>query len=207
MKTKTCTHCKTSKPESEFYVIKSKSRNERLWTYCKSCESKRKKQQNINFKRQCLEYKNQFSCSICGYDKNITALDFHHVESNTKDFTIASVKNLMINEHIKQELDKCQVLCANCHREVHSLEESTFTPQMLTTSAPNFCIDCNNVCYKNAQRCLPCYKQQASKKSKCPTKEQLIQDFQELKYFTKVAAKYGVSDNTVRKWCDKLKVR
>lgn len=207
MKTKTCTHCKTSKPESEFYVIKSKSRNERLWTYCKSCESKRKKQQLIGFKRQCLEYKNQFSCSICGYDKNITALDFHHIEPDEKDFTISSVRNMFLNERIKKELDKCQVLCANCHREVHSLEEDIFTHQVLKPAAPNFCLDCNDKCDRGAQRCLSCHKKRQLKKSKCPSKEQLIKDFQELKYFTKVAAKYDVSDNAIRKWCSRLELR
>jgi len=205
MKNKECKHCLKILPISHFY--KCNGRKNQFWTYCKECERIRKKQQLINFKHQCLNYKNQFSCSVCGYDKNVTALDFHHVNSNDKDFTISSVRKLLIDDSIKKELDKCQVLCSNCHREIHSLEEKIFTPKFLEPRSPSHCVDCQVECSIHAQRCLSCYKKHNFKQSKCPSKEQLIKDFEELKYFTKVAKKYNVSDNAVRKWCDKFEMR
>lgn len=57
------------------------------------------------------------SCRICGYDKWPAAFDFHHIDSMEKDFTISDVMTSW--ERIKPELDKCVLLCANCHREVH----------------------------------------------------------------------------------------
>lgn len=65
-----------------------------------------------------LEYKGG-KCARCGYDKNPTALDFHHMNPEEKDFNLSS-SNISSNwEFIKPELDKCILLCANCHREVH----------------------------------------------------------------------------------------
>ena len=58
-------------------------------------------------------------CNRCGYKKCIAALDFHHKSSDTKEFNITG-GNLKSFEKIKPELDKCELLCANCHREHHN---------------------------------------------------------------------------------------
>lgn len=58
-------------------------------------------------------------CQICGYDKCIDALDFHHRDPNEKEFRIGK-GNTMKWEKVLEELDKCDLLCANCHRELHS---------------------------------------------------------------------------------------
>lgn len=61
-------------------------------------------------------------CSICGYDKCSDALDFHHLEPNEKEFSLGD-RNLILDwKKIKKELDKCILVCANCHREIHSRE-------------------------------------------------------------------------------------
>jgi len=57
-------------------------------------------------------------CQICGYSKCIRALDFHHRDSKTKDFSISKNCNMAWNK-ILVELEKCDLLCSNCHREVH----------------------------------------------------------------------------------------
>jgi 5-methylcytosine-specific restriction endonuclease McrA len=59
-------------------------------------------------------------CSICGYDRCIEALEFHHLDASEKDFGISSKGYTRSWEMVKQELDKCVILCANCHREVHA---------------------------------------------------------------------------------------
>ncbi|MCK9595957.1 hypothetical protein M0R19_02110 [Candidatus Pacearchaeota archaeon] len=56
-------------------------------------------------------------CSICGYNKCINALDFHHKGDKEKEITIL-IKNDS-REKILKETKKCILLCANCHREVH----------------------------------------------------------------------------------------
>lgn len=56
-------------------------------------------------------------CAICGYDKCISAFDFHHVEVWLKDFTISA--HMTSWDKIEPELKKCVLLCARCHREVH----------------------------------------------------------------------------------------
>jgi hypothetical protein len=64
-------------------------------------------------------YKNNLPCDICKENHPAT-LDFHHKEKNTKEFGI----NVLVHqgyslEKIKRELEKCQVLCSNCHRKIH----------------------------------------------------------------------------------------
>ena len=65
-----------------------------------------------------VEYKGG-CCSICGYDGCIEALEFHHIDPSEKDFGISSKGYTRSWERVKEEIDRCVLLCANCHREVH----------------------------------------------------------------------------------------
>ena len=47
------------------------------------------------------------------------ALEFHHKDPNAKEFILSNVKSHKFNETIILELNKCMLLCANCHRELH----------------------------------------------------------------------------------------
>jgi hypothetical protein len=60
------------------------------------------------------------SCTKCGYNKNISALEFHHVEPSDKLFTL-DLRNLSNRniDIIRTELKKCVLLCSNCHQELH----------------------------------------------------------------------------------------
>ena len=73
-----------------------------------------------DIKRMSLEYKGG-ACQVCGYDRGETALVFHHKESDGKDFGVASKGYTRSWEKVKQELDKCMLLCSNCHAEIHAL--------------------------------------------------------------------------------------
>jgi hypothetical protein len=76
--------------------------------------SKRRKM----IKQMAIEYKGG-KCIFCGYDKYAGALDFHHIDESQKLFNL-SVKGLTRSwERTKAELDKCVLVCANCHREIH----------------------------------------------------------------------------------------
>ena len=57
-------------------------------------------------------------CKRCGYNNCIRALEFHHLDPEEKDFGIS--KNLTKDmTKLKKEIDKCILLCSNCHAEVH----------------------------------------------------------------------------------------
>lgn len=59
------------------------------------------------------------SCRNCGYNKCVAALDFHHRDSKNKEFNITG-GNMRSFPKLISELDKCDLLCANCHRELHN---------------------------------------------------------------------------------------
>jgi hypothetical protein len=59
-------------------------------------------------------------CSECGYKRCPEALEFHHLDPKEKDFTISDRGYSQSWKKIQAELDKCVMLCANCHREVHA---------------------------------------------------------------------------------------
>lgn len=67
-------------------------------------------------KLKAIEYKGG-KCIVCGYNKSIRALQFHHLDPTQKDFGISGTTKSF--EKLKPELDKCVLLCANCHGEVH----------------------------------------------------------------------------------------
>ena len=76
----------------------------------------RKKQRKIN----AINYKGG-KCIKCGYSKSSNALQFHHRNPEEKD---PNFRKLMATrsaniELLKKELDKCDLLCANCHAEEH----------------------------------------------------------------------------------------
>lgn len=88
--------------------------------YCIRCKSaKIKRERRLELKLKAIKYKGG-KCAKCGYDTNTNALEFHHVDTKTKEFNISKYALGKPWAEIKIELDKCILLCANCHREVHS---------------------------------------------------------------------------------------
>lgn len=73
----------------------------------------------VKLKLLAVEYKGN-KCETCGYSKCVDALDFHHLDPNEKDFGIAAKGYTRSWKKVKEELDKCIMLCANCHREIHA---------------------------------------------------------------------------------------
>ena len=70
-------------------------------------------------RQMLVEYKGS-ECELRGYDLCIDALDLHHKDASTKDFGISSSGLTRSWEKNKAEADKCVLLCANCHREIHA---------------------------------------------------------------------------------------
>ena len=59
------------------------------------------------------------SCQICGYSKSQRALCFHHIDPAIKSFGISAKGITRAWHKVRAELDKCILLCSNCHAEVH----------------------------------------------------------------------------------------
>ncbi|HZZ98778.1 MAG TPA: HNH endonuclease signature motif containing protein [Candidatus Saccharimonadia bacterium] len=70
-------------------------------------------------KEMAIEYKGG-QCMFCGYAKYAGALDFHHLEPGKKDFGLSLNGLTRSWEKIQTELDKCVLVCSNCHREIHA---------------------------------------------------------------------------------------
>ena len=84
---------------------------------CKSCHAKYTIDRFRRYKRQAIDYKGG-KCVRCGYDKCIGSLVFHHRNSDEKDPNWRRMRNWKF-DRVKLELDKCDLLCSNCHGEIH----------------------------------------------------------------------------------------
>lgn len=114
-----CTRCKVTKPIESFH-----RKNKGHHSYCHTCLVDTALIGQRNFRDKCLAYKGG-KCEKCGYDKCPAAMHFHHKDPKQKEFEISKARRKfgMIPDHIlKKELDKCALLCANCHAEVHYRE-------------------------------------------------------------------------------------
>lgn len=60
------------------------------------------------------------ACVLCGYDRCVAALHFHHLDPNTKRFAVGATGVTRSLAAARAEASKCVVLCANCHAEVES---------------------------------------------------------------------------------------
>ncbi|MCE5317411.1 MAG: HNH endonuclease [Parachlamydia sp.] len=116
---KQCAYCKQNLPLSEFY-FRLNRKNNQYYSYCRKCTSIITVKRLQNNKRIAVDYKGG-KCSICGYNKCIDCLDFHHIDPDEKDFCISQHKGMLL-ENIKHELDKCILVCRNCHGEIHNKE-------------------------------------------------------------------------------------
>lgn len=68
---------------------------------------------------KAVEYKGG-KCINCGYNRCQAALDFHHLDATQKEFGISMDGITRAWERVQKELDKCVLVCSNCHREIHA---------------------------------------------------------------------------------------
>ncbi|HQU83210.1 MAG TPA: hypothetical protein PKY59_08810 [Pyrinomonadaceae bacterium] len=64
------------------------------------------------------EYKKSLSCEICG-ENHPACLEFHHIDPNQKKFSVSTRRDRPSMKALLEEIAKCRVLCANCHRKEH----------------------------------------------------------------------------------------
>lgn len=110
-----CPRCKQDCPTDDFYSRRGKKHSS---VYCKKCTNEQSVERIRGLKEKMVEYKGG-ECNRCGYNKYIGALEFHHINPSEKDFTPSTLKSYVFNDKVKNELDKCILVCSNCHREIH----------------------------------------------------------------------------------------
>lgn len=119
MDTKKCSKCGEDLPLNQYY-----SRgNGKLRSECKNCHKLYVKGKYQERKNLVDDIKARQGCIKCG-ENRFYVLDFHHKDPSVKEGTVARLTSNRNNiDFISKEIDKCVVLCSNCHREFHYLEE------------------------------------------------------------------------------------
>lgn len=119
MITKICSACHQEKPISEFYSQRYHKYG--VMSLCKECFNKFCKER---WKQRKIKYIKQLGgkCQSCGLeltDTNYSVFDFHHTDPQEKEYVWTKLR-LFSDSRIQEELSKCTILCANCHRLTHS---------------------------------------------------------------------------------------
>ena len=129
---KTCPRCKESKKHTDFN--KNARKKDGLQTMCRLCQrivqnkwyaakgAKHRKRNRLGNRERrrrnrkfLTEYLLEHPCADCG-EANPVVLDFDHVKGKKKDAVTTLANNLYSIKKIKEEISKCEVVCANCHR-------------------------------------------------------------------------------------------
>ena len=110
-----CTQCGETNKEKMMH----KGGGRKCKSLCKLCHNRNVQERGLENKRKAIEYKGG-KCQICGYKKSVSALEFHHKNASEKDHNFKHYRYWKF-DRIKIELDKCILLCANCHREQHDV--------------------------------------------------------------------------------------
>lgn len=123
-------------------------------------------------------------CGITEWNGKPLVMQLHHINGN----------------HYDNNLSNLQILCPNCHSQTEN-----YCGNSNITEKKYYCPDCGKEITKSAKYCSVCaHNHKVNTLSKCPNLEQFIADIIELKSFTKIGKKYGVSDNAVKKWAHKF---
>lgn len=147
-------------------------------------------------------------CSLCGYNKCLAALEFHHVEG--KKEAPSSIIHSWSWERAKKELQKCVLLCSNCHREVHYSERDM---EYKINLMPWLRLDCKqcktSFDTKNGNQlfCSIACRAVHDRRVLRPTKKQLEKMIQDRIPWIQLGKMFGVSDNGVRKWAKGYGIR
>ena len=146
-------------------------------------------------------------CSMCGYDKNLAALEFHHKNPDEKEFQLdARIFANALPEKIKKELDKCTILCSNCHKEIHNpelnydeVEKLTINKKGLNEQVINhpICPICGKK-FKNKKGKLYCSSKCREINKKYPTITELNEQYKLLESWEKVAKHFGLTRKIVQ---------
>lgn len=116
--TKTCATCNEDKSLDNFYS----NGGNKLKPNCIPCENAIRNANKTKYIIEILDEKDKkYECEECGYNKNTSALTFHHINKEDKSFGISEFTSIS-KDRLRLEMEKCICLCANCHAEEHNPE-------------------------------------------------------------------------------------
>ena len=148
-------------------------------------------------------------CELCGYIKNIAVLEFHHINPDEKEFQLdmRHLSNTSL-EKLKEEVDKCQLLCANCHRETHNpylgmdeVEDLVNNEAKDKTSFENMSGSICPVCGKRFPKSkgkIYCSKECREADKHYPSIEEVNEQYKILKSWEKVAQHFGLTRKIIQ---------
>ena len=154
-------------------------------------------------------------CCVCSYDRCAAALEFHHLDPAQKDFSISQAyANPKKWDTIVSELEKCVLVCSNCHREIHQgilvLDNKNYilidTDYRITEKTHHKCA-CGVTIKLSQKFCSPeCAGVSKQTNKWLVEKDNILykRDITQLSY-ADIGKIYGVSDNTIRKWYNRFK--
>jgi hypothetical protein len=131
-----CNKCKLTKPRGEFKQYRTNESGKPCYRKtCQACRNKDNKKSRLasNHNKKLRDKKRIFKehlvalrggkCERCNISYPSYCYDFHHISEDTKLYTIANLMAFSVSDSIKtkvyEELEKCVMLCANCHRITH----------------------------------------------------------------------------------------
>lgn len=153
-------------------------------------------------------------CGICGYDRCIRNLAFHHVDPSEKEFGIA-ISGAKSWSVLVSEARKCVLLCANCHGEVHAgitqipkdcarFNETFASWRQVPPLPKKFCVECDAPITVNGSKLycsMICYRGATRRRHPRVSVEDLQLALNKHSWIVShVAQTHGVSDTCVRKW-------
>jgi 5-methylcytosine-specific restriction endonuclease McrA len=144
---KKCYTCGEVKKTSDFN--KNKSRKDGLNSICRACSQarsrqyyqenreyhktqigKRRVEQRRRNQEYVFKYLSESSCVDCGLSGDPVVLEFDHTRDKRKAVSMMVASNCSIKS-IQEEIDKCEVRCANCHRRKTARDQNHYTYRML----------------------------------------------------------------------------
>ncbi len=137
-------------------------------------------------RKWCVDYLGG-KCENCD-TKDVECLEFHHKDPTKKDFMISAFY-MSAYENIKDELDKCNLLCSNCHKKAHRTHREDiieyFKKHPLITTSKKIVRRGKGIRTKHSNR---------------PSREELESQIWE-KNTIELGKKYNVVTSTITKWC------
>ena len=214
MKKKICPTCKEEKEEIEGFGYHNRKTG-LIRSICKDCLYTIQKKRWKDRKRKVVELFGG-KCSKCGYNKNLAALQFHHLDPTQKEYSFSQLK-LYKWEIVIKELKKCIMLCSNCHAEEHwpdydieflsksSLDDNNSLndyiskePKVKLIKSTGRCPICQKDVFGTKYCSLKC-SALSRRKTTHPRRKTLAKLMENMS-FCAIGRKYNVSDNAVRKW-------
>lgn len=128
---KTCYKCEEEKPDSEF--SRNDSKADGLQSQCKSCHREYRRQHYLRNRQKYIdkaarhrerlrewfhEFKTQLKCEQCK-ESHPACLQFHHSSPEDKEIAVSCAVHRWSRKRLLHEIEKCTILCANCHAKLH----------------------------------------------------------------------------------------